>query len=83
MASAMFIRLIIRLFQLVFSVGIIFFLSQQISQQCFSADLSAQPNGAEPLYPSRIALLEVETGGKPLIISIFVFDHRKHDYESK
>jgi hypothetical protein len=26
------------------------FLSQQISQQCFSADLSAQPNGANILF---------------------------------
>jgi hypothetical protein len=43
---ALFIRLIIRLFQFVFSAGIIFFLSQQISQQCFSAGLSAQPNGS-------------------------------------
>jgi hypothetical protein len=29
-----------------FSARTVFFLSQQISQQRFSADLSAQPNGA-------------------------------------
>jgi hypothetical protein len=39
----LFIRLIIRLFQLVFQPEQYFF-SQQISQQCFSAGLSAQPN---------------------------------------
>jgi hypothetical protein len=44
--TAMFIPLIIHLFQLVFSVGTVFFLSKQISQQCFSAGLSAQPNGS-------------------------------------
>jgi hypothetical protein len=45
-ALALFIRLIIRLFQLVFSAVTNIFLSQQISQQYFSAGLSAQPNGA-------------------------------------
>jgi hypothetical protein len=43
---ALFIRLIIRLFQLVFFSRNRIFLSQQISQQCFSAGLSAQPNGS-------------------------------------
>jgi hypothetical protein len=33
------------------------FLSQQISQQCFSAGLSAQPNGAE---------IGIETGLTPI-----------------
>jgi hypothetical protein len=34
---ALFIWLIIRLIQLVFSAGTVFFLSQKINQQCFSA----------------------------------------------
>jgi hypothetical protein len=38
------IWLIIRTFQLVFFRRNNIFLSQQISQQCFSAGLSAQPN---------------------------------------
>jgi hypothetical protein len=32
------------------------FLSQQISQQCFSAGLSAQPNGVKVLMPTRSPL---------------------------
>jgi hypothetical protein len=44
--AALFIRLIIRTFQLVFFSRNSIFLSQQISQQYFSVGLSAQPNGA-------------------------------------
>jgi hypothetical protein len=33
------------------------FLSQQISQQCFSAGLSAQPNGATVIIPRTLTLL--------------------------
>jgi hypothetical protein len=43
----LFIRLIIRLFQLVFLAETVFFLSQQINQQYFSASLSAQPNDSD------------------------------------
>jgi hypothetical protein len=46
MILALFIWLIIRLFYFIFSAGTVFFLSQQISQQCFSVGLSAQLNGA-------------------------------------
>jgi hypothetical protein len=46
MLIALFIRLIIRTFQLVFFSWNSIFLSHQISLQCFSAGLSAQPNGA-------------------------------------
>jgi hypothetical protein len=42
---ALFIWLIIRAFQLIFFSRNSIFLSQQISQQYFSAGLSAQPNG--------------------------------------
>jgi hypothetical protein len=47
---SLFTRFIIRLFQLVFFSRNSIFLSQQISQQCFSAGLSAQPNGANINY---------------------------------
>jgi hypothetical protein len=52
---ALFIRLIIRLFQLIFFSQNNIFLSQQISQKCFSAGLSAQQNGSSvrPEFMSR------------------------------
>jgi hypothetical protein len=45
--KVLFIRLIIHLFSACFFSRNSVFLSQQISQQCFSAGLSAQLNGAK------------------------------------
>jgi hypothetical protein len=45
---ALFIRLIIRLFQLVFLAETVFFLSQQISQQCFQP--AYQHSRTAPIY---------------------------------
>jgi hypothetical protein len=42
----LFIRLIIRIFQLAFSAGTVFFSHNKSVNSVFSTGLSAQPNGA-------------------------------------
>jgi hypothetical protein len=64
---SLFARLIIRLFQLIFFSWNSIFLSQQISQQCFSAGLSAQPNGAYDL--EQQAYIAISKPNKKNLIS--------------